>query len=91
MLNENSQPTFAPERGLRQEDPLSSYMFIFCVQVFFPLNQKSIVSCSIHEINISMSAIVIFHLLVAEDNIVFNCVKAQEVECVRPKILGGEW
>lgn len=41
ILNGKPSYTFKPQRGIRQGDPLSPYLFIICANVFFELISKS--------------------------------------------------
>lgn len=83
MLNGAPPTPFTPHRGLRQGDPLSSYLFILCGEVFSALINKAVLDSSLHGIKISRSAPAISHLLFADDCIIFSRAIVEEVDCVK--------
>lgn len=60
-----------PSRGLRQEDPLSPYLFILCAEGLFALLQKYESQELIHGLKICRQAPSISHLFFAADNYLF--------------------
>ncbi|XP_052118910.1 uncharacterized protein LOC127748431 [Arachis duranensis] len=68
-----------PQRGLRQEDPLSPYLFIIAAEVFTILmnevQQKNLIS----DIKLAPTAPSITYLLFADDCIIFAEAKEEEV------------
>ncbi|XP_074299091.1 uncharacterized protein LOC141630116 [Silene latifolia] len=85
LVNGTVSTTFTPERGLRQEDSISPYLFILCAEVLSSLLRREVENNTIHGIRIAPTAPVIFHLLFADDRIFF--VKANEMEAGRVKAL----
>ncbi|XP_057425990.1 uncharacterized protein LOC130719383 [Lotus japonicus] len=83
MLNGAPQAPFVPQRGLRQGDPLSPYLFILCGEVFSSLINKVVMSAALHGIKVARSAPVISHLLFADDSIIFARSTREEMECVK--------
>jgi hypothetical protein len=81
----NGQPTksFAPERGLRQGDPLSPYLFIICADVISSLLTKANHDKLIHGVKIAPRAPEITHLFFADDSLMF--CRANEVEAKQVK------
>lgn len=82
LLNGQPQRVFQPQRGLRQGDPLSPYLFILCREVFSAMIESAMSSSLLSGIKISQKAPVISHLLFADDSIVFARANAQEAGCV---------
>ncbi|KAL0461310.1 UNVERIFIED_CONTAM: putative mitochondrial protein [Sesamum latifolium] len=62
---------FRPERGIRQGDPLSPYLFIFCAEAFSCLIQEAERRGKLQGVMISPSAPSISHLLFADDTMLF--------------------
>ena len=60
-----------PQRGLRQGDPLSPYLFIICAEALSALLQKAEVDGSILGIKIYRGAPRINHLFFADDSLIF--------------------
>ncbi|XP_074301324.1 uncharacterized protein LOC141632703 [Silene latifolia] len=81
LINGNAKEVFRAERGLRQGDPLSPYLFILCAEVLSNQMRRAVMSNSLHGIRIAPNASTISHLLFADDSIFF--LKASEEEAGR--------
>jgi hypothetical protein len=62
---------FRPTRGLRQGDPLSPYLFLFCVEGFSALLKKAQMDNEVAGVGFGRDGPTITHLLFADDSIVF--------------------
>ncbi|KAE8708292.1 hypothetical protein F3Y22_tig00110348pilonHSYRG00365 [Hibiscus syriacus] len=71
--------SFIPERGLRQGDPLSPYLFLFCAQGLSALLLKAQSRNEIKGIRASIRGPRISHLLYADDNPLFVKNSMEEV------------
>lgn len=58
-----------PQRGLRQGDPLSPYLFLICAEGFFAMLHDAEMRRSIRGIKICREAPSISHLLFADDSL----------------------
>jgi hypothetical protein len=56
LINGQPTDTFQPQRGLRQGDPLSPYIFVLCVEVLSGLIDKNQKEGHIHDISIATNA-----------------------------------
>ncbi|KAL0320395.1 UNVERIFIED_CONTAM: putative mitochondrial protein [Sesamum radiatum] len=61
----------SPQRGLRQEDPLSPFLFLFCFEALSSLFREAECPNFISRARIARSAPCISHLLFADDNLIF--------------------
>jgi hypothetical protein len=86
-----------PERGLRQGEPLSPYLFLICVEGFSALLNQAEREGSLKGITICPNAPSVSHLLFADDSLILCCAreghaqKLQEIlqlyeECSRQMI-----
>ncbi|KAL6135235.1 hypothetical protein ACLB2K_067463 [Fragaria x ananassa] len=77
----NGQPTdiINPTRGIRQGDPLSSYLFILCAEGLSALISRAIENGIVRGLKMSPSAPVLHHLFFADDSFIFG--SASEIEC----------
>jgi hypothetical protein len=71
LINGKPSPTFFPQRGLRQGDPLSPYLFILWDNVLSGLINQAQNNKIIHGIKIAHGAPEISHLLFADDSLFF--------------------
>lgn len=78
----NGQPSspFTPERGLRQGDPLSPYLFVLCADVLSGLIRAEVTSQNIHGVKIARTAPQISHLFFADDILLFSKANKSEAE-----------
>ena len=74
-----------PKRGLRQGDPLSSYLFILCVEGLSSLIKRAKSEGLLHGCRVSRTGPTISHLLFADDSLFF--FRASESECNVMKII----
>ncbi|XP_071718242.1 uncharacterized mitochondrial protein AtMg01250-like [Rutidosis leptorrhynchoides] len=70
----NGSPTkeFKPEKGVRQGDPISPFLFILAREILNILTQKAIESGFIKEIGVGRDRITVSHLQYADDMIFFG-------------------
>jgi hypothetical protein len=61
---------FKPERGLRQGDPLSPYLFLLCAEGFSALLQQAEQEGKIAGVKVCPSAPSVSHLLFADDSLI---------------------
>jgi hypothetical protein len=78
-VNGDLSDSFTPERGLRQGDPLSPYLFLLCAEAFSALLRKGEDDGLIAEVKICNSAPSISHLLFANDSLIL--IRANEGDC----------
>ncbi|KAL4359553.1 hypothetical protein AHAS_Ahas08G0088900 [Arachis hypogaea] len=67
------------QRGLRQEDPLSPYLFIIAAEVFTILMDKALNSNMISGVKLVLNVPIITHLLFADVCIILSGAKEEEV------------
>jgi hypothetical protein len=63
--------SFLPSRGLRQGDPLSPYLFLFCVEGFSALLRQAQAEARLAEVSFGRDGPTVTHLLFADDSVVF--------------------
>jgi hypothetical protein len=69
-VNGDVTESFKPERGLRQGDPLSPYLFLLCAEGFSALLQKAEREGLIARVQVLQAAPSVSHLLFADDSLI---------------------
>ncbi|CAL8992016.1 unnamed protein product [Prunus brigantina] len=70
-LNGEATSSFAPERGLRQGDPLSPYLFVLCLEKLSHLITEAVVKKAWRAVSIFRTGPKISHLCFADDLLLF--------------------
>lgn len=71
MINGEQSRSIKPQRGLRQGDPISPYLYILCTEGLSRLIKQNIQNKRIHGFKASKSGPAISHLLFADDSLLF--------------------
>lgn len=80
-INGDLGEIFSPQRGLRQGDPLSPYLFILAAEVLSLLISKACVECRISGIKVSnQTPNYITHMFLADDSMLFTKANREEAE-----------
>uniref|UniRef100_A0A803QHZ7 Reverse transcriptase domain-containing protein n=1 Tax=Cannabis sativa TaxID=3483 RepID=A0A803QHZ7_CANSA len=82
LLNGAPLAPFNPNRGLRQGDPLSPFLFILCSEVLSKLIGKAEVDKKLKGIRVSRNATAISHLLYADDAIFYCQASEANATCL---------
>ncbi|KAK6144535.1 hypothetical protein DH2020_021355 [Rehmannia glutinosa] len=83
LLNGSQFGSLRPQRGLRQGDPLSPYLFILCFETFSLILQDLQAAGSLHGISISRNAPTLSHLFFADDTLLFGHATIQEAQTLQ--------
>ncbi|XP_021609077.1 uncharacterized protein LOC110612607 [Manihot esculenta] len=73
----------APQRGVRQGDPPSPYLFILCVEGLSYMIRAQVATNALHSCIIATDVPQITHLFLADDNLLFFKVEISEAQIVQ--------
>jgi ribonuclease HI len=82
-VNRNLMEPFTPERGLRQGDPLSPYLFILCAEGLSVLLKKANEKGDIEGVRLCPGAPSINHLFFADDSLIVMKANARNAESLQ--------
>jgi hypothetical protein len=89
-LNGALSEQFLPSRGLRQGDPLSPYLFLFCVEGFSALLRQAQIEKELAGVSFGRGGPTITHLLFADDSIIFLEASQGNMEALKAVLLQYE-
>ncbi|CAN6576692.1 unnamed protein product [Malus baccata var. baccata] len=80
----NGLPTgyIQPQRGLRQGDPLSPFLFLICTEGFSSLIRKGMERGVLHGYKFTPNGIPLTHLFFADDSVLFGNATVEEAQGV---------
>ena len=79
IINGEAHGSIVPSRGLRQGDPLSSYLFLLCTKAFSALIEEANNNNALTDISICRGSPKVTHLFFADNSLLF--CKAKNLEC----------
>lgn len=86
LINGGKIEQFKPSRGLRQEDPLSPYLFILGQEVLSRLIEHEMVKKKLSGARASIASIAITHVMYADDIVLFSKATRRDaitiIECL---------
>ena len=78
MVNGEPRGNIVPNRGLRQGDPLSLYLFLLCSEGFNGLIHHAVNEGKIKEFSLCRGGPKISHIFFADDSVLFYHAKVEE-------------
>ena len=94
LVNGEPKGLIKPSRGLHQGDPLSPYLFIFCVEGLNALLRQAAAADDIHRFSLCRNGPKLTHLFFADNCLIFcrstleECAKIQELLAVYEAVSG---
>lgn len=88
-LNGGLSNRFIPSRGLRQGDPLSPYLFLFCVEGFFAMLKNAQREKELKGVSFGTNGPTVTHLLFVDDSVVFLEGSRDNFEALRACYFAG--
>lgn len=82
LINGQPRKCFSPERGFRQGDPLSPYLFILCANMLPCLISLEVRNKNINGVRVYKNANIISHIFFTDDNMSFVRANPHEVETI---------
>ena len=82
LVNGEPHDNFTPNRGLRQRDPLSLYLFLLCAEGLHSLIQQAEISGSIKGVSLCSVGPKVSHLFFADDSLLFCRASTQEASSI---------
>ncbi|KAL0443717.1 UNVERIFIED_CONTAM: putative mitochondrial protein [Sesamum latifolium] len=83
MLSGRKFGHFKPQRGLRQGDPLSPYLFLFYIEALSHLIRLEEARGNLTGVAVSHHAPRVSHLLFADDTLIFCQATEEAIRCVK--------
>ncbi|XP_024196346.1 uncharacterized mitochondrial protein AtMg01250-like [Rosa chinensis] len=83
LINGNPRGYITPQRGLRQGDPLSPYLFLLCVEGLSALISHEVSNGQWKGLRICDGAPSISHLLFADDSMLYSYATPQDCTRIR--------
>ena len=83
LINGRPSKKFSPCRGIRQDDPLSPYLFILCAEVFSHLLKRAEENVSLRGIKVPPTAPSVNHLLFVDNCVNFSRATIHDVEAIQ--------
>ncbi|KAL0447658.1 UNVERIFIED_CONTAM: putative mitochondrial protein [Sesamum latifolium] len=90
LLNGEQFGFLCPERGLRQGDPLSPYLFLLCAEVLSGMLCRAEHMGLIQGVAVSRSAPRVSHLLFVDDTLIFCSATTEAMTCIQQILLDFE-
>ena len=82
LVNGGKTEGFTPNRGLRQGDPLSSYLFILGQEILSRILEHELRNKNLNGIKTSSNGPTISHLMYADDIILFSKATVRDAYCL---------
>ena len=83
LVNGEPRGNIQPTRGIRQEDPLSPYLFLLCSEGLNGLLQQSMVVGDLRGFSLCKYGPQISHLFFADDSLIFCWAKMGDVQTIQ--------
>ena len=87
VINGEPKGNIIPTRGIRQEDPLSPYLFLLCLEGLNGLIERAFDRKHIEGFSLCKNSLKISHLFFVDNSLLFCCARLEDVRKIQ-EILG---